>query len=307
MTPALPNGKPWIIILCWNGRNRLPLSLGSLKALRGDVEILVVDNGSIDNSLEEAALILPRAHRIQNGVNLGFAEGNNRGITFALESGATHVALLNDDMALDPGWLEALLLDETVHAGGGIWGGLVLFHDRRDRINSSGIVVDSLFRARDRDFDRPRDTAGRTEAESVIAVTGGAVLIARRVLEAIGGLDARLFAYYEDLDFCLRARHRGFDVRFVPSAVSYHLFAGSQGTRSPRRRYLLARNQMIMVGRYAPPLKAIPLLLAIALYRVLVKMPGALVSGSPGLGLAEARAAFSGLAAAFRELLTDHE
>jgi GT2 family glycosyltransferase len=294
---------PWIIVLTWNGRERLPISLRPLATLEGDHEVLVVDNGSTDGSADEARRLMPRAHVLENGRNLGFAEGNNRGIAYALQRGATHVALVNDDMALDPGWLAALLADERAHPEAGILGGRVLFLDRPDVINSTGIEVDRCLRSRDRDFDRPLAQAPTRAAGSVLAVTGGAMLIARRVLEGVGSFDGSLFAYCEDYDLCLRARARGFGVRYVPGAVSYHKFAATLGTQHPFRRYLLSRNQMIMVGRHAPALVAILLLPATALYRALLRAPAFLLSGRPGLCRAEAKAAVHGLGRGLRELI----
>lgn len=293
---------PWIVVLTWNSHDRLSISLDALARLRGAHETLVVDNGSTDGSVEEACRMLPGAHFLENGANLGFAGGNNRGISFALERGATHVALVNDDMRLDPDWLVHLLADEEGHLGGGIWGGLVRFLDRPDVVNSTGIKIDRWMRGRDRDFGRPLTEVEHRAPETVLAVTGGAMLIARRVFEQIGTFDESLFAYYEDYDLCRRARRRGFEVRYVPAAVSYHKFASSLGVQNPSRRYLLSRNQMIMVGRYGGVASAPALLIGGALYRTLIRAPLFLLAGRPGLCRAEMRAVVDGLRGGFREL-----
>lgn len=128
------------------------------------------------------------------------------------------------------------------------------------------------------------------------------MLIARRVFEQTGAFDAKLFAYYEDYDLCRRARGHGFEVRYVPRAVSYHKFASSLGRHNPSRRYLLSRNQMIMVGRYAGIGSAHALLIGTALYRMLIRGPGFLLAGRPRLFGAEARAAMDGLLGGCREL-----
>ncbi len=297
--------RPWVVVLTWNGRERLPLSLGSLAELEGEFETLVVDNGSVDGSGELARQLRPRAHVLRNDLNLGFAAGNNRGIGYALERGASHVAVLNDDMKLDPGWLLALVADERRNPAAGIWGGLILFVDRPDTVNSVGISVDWLLRVRERGFGMRRSELGEVTAGSADAVTGGAMLVARRVFERIGGFDARLFAYYEDYDFCLRARRAGFDVRFVPTAVSYHMFAGTLGEHHPRRRYFLARNQMIMVGRYARAWKAIPLLAGTTLFRILLKAPLWLLRARADLARSEVAAVIHGLPLACREMRGD--
>jgi GT2 family glycosyltransferase len=297
--------RPWVVVLTWNGRERLPLSLGSLVDLEGEFEVLVVDNGSSDGSAELARQLCPRAHLLRNDVNLGFAAGNNRGIRYALERGASHVAVINDDMKLDPGWLGALVDDGRRNPAAGIWGGMILFLDRPDVVNSAGISVDWMLRVRERGFGRPRVELGELKASSARAVTGGAMLVARCVFERIGGFDARLFAYYEDYDFCLRARRASFDVRFVPTALSYHVFAGTLGEHHPMRRYFLARNQMIMVGRYARAWKAIPLLAGTTLFRILLKAPLWLLRARADLARAELAAVTHGVPLACREMLGD--
>jgi hypothetical protein len=92
-------------------------------------------------------------------------------------------------------------------------------------------------------------------------------------------------------------------VRFVPEAVSYHRFAGSLSAGHPLRAYYLGRNQLWMVGRHAPLWNAVPLLLAGAVYRSLVKAPLLALRAQPELGAAETRAALHGLAAGAGEIV----
>ncbi len=289
--------RPWIVVLTWNGRERLSFSLPAADRLEGSPEILVVDNASHDGGAERARELLPRVHVLRNERNLGFAGGNNRGISYALERGATHVVLVNDDMALEPDWWTQISRVATREPRAAILGGLVLFVSRPDRVNSTGLVVDRFWRARDRDFDRPlaetreiRRAAWSAGSEVVTGVTGGAICLRRDLLEHVGLLDERLFAYYEDLDLCLRARANGFESRFVPAAVSHHQFAATLGVDHPKRRYLLARNHLLIARRYAPR-AAWPLIVGgTALYRLLVKAPAALLRGRADLARAELHA-----------------
>ena len=120
------------------------------------------------------------------------------------------------------------------------------------------------------------------------------MLITRNALETVGRFDATLFAYYEDFDFCVRARRAGFRIRFVPQAISWHRFAGSTGADSPLRLQLLARNHLTIIGRYAAPWLAPALLVGIATYRATVRALLRLATRQPALALAEVRGSSSG-------------
>lgn len=286
--------RPWIVVLTWNGRERLSFSLPAADRLEGSPEILLVDNASHDGSAEHARELLPRVHVLRNERNLGFAGGNNRGISYALERGASHVILVNDDMALEPDWWTQISRVATHEPQAAILGGLVLFAGPPHHVNSTGLVVDSFWRARDRDFDRPlaevceiRAASWIAGSEVVLGVTGGAICLRRDLLEQVGLLDERLFAYYEDLDLCLRAHANGFESRFVPGAVSHHQFAATLGVDHPKRRYLLARNHLLIARRYAAPAERPLIVGGTALYRLLVKAPAAFLRGRADLARAE--------------------
>ena len=289
--------------MTWNGAARLPATLGALRDLDGAFELVVVDNGSADGSAERAEALFPRAHLIRNRENLGFAPASNQGIEYALAREATHVALVNDDMRLDRRWLAEVLAEAQRDRAIGVVGGLILFDDRPDTINSTGLVRDRWWRVWDRDIGAPRSTRADLAASDVEGVCGGAMLLTRSVLERVGRLDATLFAYFEDFDFCVRARASGFRVRFVPTAVSWHAFAASTGPRSPLRARLLARNHMAIVGRYAPVTQVVPELIAIALFRSLVRAPLALGRGRGGEASAEIQGSLAGLGRGLKELV----
>jgi GT2 family glycosyltransferase len=294
--------RPWIVIAVWNAAARLPTTLGALGALDGEFDLVLVDNGSTDGSADVGSRLRPGARVLRNRVNLGFAAASNQGIDLALAHGATHVALVNDDMRLDPSWLRELLAEGERRPEAGVLGGLVLFRGRPDTINSTGLVRDAFWRVRDRDIGVARAARADLSASEVEGVSGGAMLLTRAALEAVGRLDATFFAYFEDFDFCLRARRRGFTVRFVPSALSWHDFAASTGAGNPLRERLLARNHLQTVGRWAPLPLVVPLLLGTALARILVRAPLALFAGSWALAGAEVRGGLEGVARGVREL-----
>ncbi|HYC22763.1 MAG TPA: glycosyltransferase family 2 protein [Candidatus Bathyarchaeia archaeon] len=294
--------RVWAVLAMWNAAERLPATLGALRELEGELALVAIDNASRDASVDRCRELVPAAHVVCNPVNRGFAAAANQGIEHALAEGATHVALLNDDMRLDRRWLAELLAESARDPTVGILGGLILFADRPDTVNSTGLVVDRLWRVRDRHIGEPRRALGALAACDVAGVSGGAMLITRETLEAVGRLDETLFAFYEDFDLCVRARRAGIRSRFVPRAVSWHQFAASTGTRSPLRLRLLARNHLTIIGRYAAPWLAAELIGAIALYRATVRALLWTASGDPAMAAAEIQGAASGLRRGLAEL-----
>ena len=293
---------PWLLVLTWNSSKRLHISLNALQKLKGTYQVLIVDNGSADDTAAKAAELLPQAHILKNSTNLGFAGGNNVGIRFALSKGASHVVLVNDDLALELDWLEHISEYCRRKPGSGIAGGCIRFLGKSEYVNSTGLEVDFLWRATDRDFMTLFSSVTRPSGD-VFAMTGGAMWISREVFEKIGLLDETFFAYYEDLDFCLRAKRAGFGIDYVAPAVSYHQFSGSLGENHPRRRYLLARNHLRTVGLYAPVWLAFAEIPAVLAFRILFKTFQALIKRHKGVAVAEIKGAIAGSTLAIKALV----
>src|SRR5580692_4878112 len=103
-------GANWIVILTWNGRqDTLDLLAGLTSAPVNGTRILVVDNGSVDGTLDAVKNMFPQVETLQTGENLGYAGGNNRGVDLAIESGARTVCVLNNDTIVAPGFLAPLV------------------------------------------------------------------------------------------------------------------------------------------------------------------------------------------------------
>lgn len=290
----------WIVVVNWNGAGLLPQCLSALAKLSRPAQVLVVDNGSADGSAE-VVRGFPWVKWLPLGRNAGFAEANNAGFRRALAAGARWIAMVNPDVEVEPGWLEALVAAGEAHPEAAILGGTLVFQDRPDRINSTGLVLDRLWRVSDRDFDLPLQRLARPEGP-VPGVTGGAALLRAGSLPALGLLDPGYFAYYEDADLSLRAAEQGFLCWYVPAARARHGFGKSFGPGSPRQKYWLARNHLRFAARHAPLPLAMLVLPVLALARILVKAPGELIRGRPALASAHLRGAAAGAAQAVRVL-----
>jgi GT2 family glycosyltransferase len=227
-----------IIVLTWNGRD---LTLDCLRSLEDvstpRLRIIVVDNASTDGT---ADAVRGRNDRrvtlIENAANLGFAAGNNVAIRRALDEGAEFVLLLNNDTLVAPDFVDHLLRPMLATPEVGITAPKIYFAQPRDQIWFAGGEI-SMWRGVTRHTGiRERDRGQYDREHDIDYATGCAFLARRAVFEKIGDLDAGYRAYFEDADFCVRAREAGFRIRYVPSARVWHRISASTGGQLSRKK-----------------------------------------------------------------------
>jgi len=240
------------VVLNYRAAEDTLLAVRSLEASRREVqEVLVVDNGSGDGSVELLRRHLPDVELLEAGRNLGFSGGCNLGMTEALRRGAELVLLLNGDVVLPPdalGALEDALLGE---AGAGIAGPLLLSRAWPDRVASAGMRLSSAS-GRMRHL-RHGERAPGAEAHAVRrvdGVAGCALLVRAEVLAAVGLLAEEYFFSFEDLDLCLRARRAGYSTICAAGALAYHEGGRSIGARAAARLYYGTRNHLLLAERW---------------------------------------------------------
>jgi GT2 family glycosyltransferase len=215
--------------------------------------LLVVDNGT--GALTDAAVqaAAPGAQLVVAPLNLGFAGGSNLAIRRALEAGAEHVLLLNNDATLEPGALGELVRVARSAPRIAAVGAKVLsaadpgtLWAAWGRVTWRAALVELVGQG---EPDGPRFG----EVRDADWVSGCAMLLAREALETIGLLDEEFFAYHEDVDWCTTARARGFRIVFAPAARVRHRGSGSLGGRGPANpvRYLSARNTILYARKHA--------------------------------------------------------
>jgi len=215
-------------------------------------KVVVVDNGSKDGSVEFVEFHYPNIHLIRNEKNLGFAEGNNVGIRFALSQGADYVVLLNNDTRVEPDFLTHLIQRGEEEKEIGVLGGKVLMYFDPRIINSTGVNLNQFAYGWDRDFGEEVLRINRDRGE-VLAVTGCLMAIKREVFGKIGLLDPKYFAYYEDVDFCIRVwKETHFRVEYVPESVIYHKYSASIAEGSLLKKYLMIKNQYRIFFKHYP-------------------------------------------------------
>jgi len=204
------------------------------------VEILVVDNGSKDNSIEKISKQFPQIEIISLPQNLGFAGGYNEGIKHALKSDASHICILNNDTVIEP---------ETIHylmtSNWDVAVPKILFYNKPTYIWSAGarwrafppgVVMIG--------FQQP-DGKRYTSPQRLEYATACALLIRRHVLESVGGFDLEFTNYMEDYDFAHRVNEAGFKMGFVPDAQVFHKVSQTLGEYSPQRWKYQGKNTVL--------------------------------------------------------------
>lgn len=224
-------------VVNWNTRDLLDACLASIYQVRGafQIEILVADNASEDGSADMVRQKYPEVILVETGDNLGFARGHEP--LFARSQGRYHV-LVNSDVQLRPGCLEALdgcmrgdaeigvlgcrLVDQAGRTQPGCRRFPNLWFQLLDASGLNRVFPRSRFwnGYKMGDFDHEHDRA-------VDQVMGSLFLIRRAVVDEVGALDTGFFMYYEEVDYCLRAKNKGWKVFYTASASVYHEGGGS--------------------------------------------------------------------------------
>lgn len=250
--PAVMQPLVYVIVINWNGREHLPSCLGSLAGLSyGNAKIVLVDNGSTDGSAEYVRANFPGVTVLQNRTNAGFAAGNNRGMAYAMEQGAEFIALLNNDMEVDPAWLTALVDAAGGDLSIGACAPALFYFDNRDIIQGIGVCLNRIGLTWDY-LNGRYDAPDLPVAPEVVAACGGAFFVRAAALRAAGLFDPAYFIYLEDVDLSLRIRARGYRIVTVPAARAYHKVSATMRENSPRKNYLTLRNRVMLILKCFP-------------------------------------------------------
>jgi N-acetylglucosaminyl-diphospho-decaprenol L-rhamnosyltransferase len=205
--------------------------------------VVIVDNGSEDDSVALARRELPEVRVVALGENLGFGRAINRAVA---EVAGDPIVLLNNDAVPEPRFLEALLdgLGEGIDSVAGV----LLQERERELIDSAGVVADTTLMGFDYLHGEPAEAAA--DAQAPLGPTGGAALYRRSAFEAVGGFDERIFLYYEDLDLALRMAAQGSRCALAPEARALHAYSASLGAASARKYEWTGWSRGYMLRRY---------------------------------------------------------
>jgi hypothetical protein len=205
--------------------------------------VYLVDNGSIDGSVQFVGRHYPTVKVIRFERNLGFAEGYNRAVASIEEE---HVVFLNNDVEVEGSWLAELKLGlETSTDRLAACGSKILFYDNRSLVNHAGGMLAPIGSGIDLGFMMP-DKPDGCRQRFVGCVSGASMIMPRLVFLRLGGFDADFFAYFEDVDLCWRAWLAGYRVAFRPSSRVYHKLSATMGPfQKPERLFFGERNRLL--------------------------------------------------------------
>ena len=258
-----------IIIVQYNNSRHTHTAIESFRKHHVyNYEIILVDNGSTDNSISQFNKNFHRDKRIviiKNGANLGYVEGNNSGIRYAIEHSFDYVLIINNDVLVKRDFLEILLKRANAIPGTGIFGPKIYFapgfeyhHDRYSekqrgkiiwsvggRIDWSNIIGSNIGIDQ---FDQGQ--FDQIKQSTIDFISGCCLLVKTTVFKKIGLFDQRYFLFLEDADFCQRAKKAGFQISVVPQSIIWHLNSQTTGAGSHLHDYFLTRNRLLFGFTY---------------------------------------------------------
>ncbi len=238
-----------VVIPNWNGKRYLEVCLESLRRQSyRDFEIIVVDNGSTDGSVEFVRRAFPEVRLLGFERNKGFSAAANMGIR---ASGGDYVALLNNDTEADPGWLEELKKGLDSRGDVGFCASKVMFYDQRGVVNSAGDAMSVTAYPRCIGNREP-DSEEFRRVREVFGASAAAALYRKRMLYHVGLFDEDYFAYYEDVDLSFRGQLAGYRCLYIPTAVVYHRGSATTGESSDFVLFHLERNVLFNMIKDMP-------------------------------------------------------
>ena len=238
--------QPLIVTVILNTNKRAD-TLACLASLAQNTyanhKIIVLDNASSDGSPEAIRTDYPDVQLIGLTQNLGYAGNNNVGIKAAQAQGADWVFVLNEDTTLAPNCIADLVTAGERDPKIGIVGPLVYHHNEPELIQSAGGQMDRHLNIWHRGQNQ-KDTGQFATTDTMEWISGCAILLRRQVIEQVGMLDERFFYYWEETEWCLRARKAGWRIVHVPTAKLWHKGVQRDYQPKPSVTYYNTRNRL---------------------------------------------------------------
>lgn len=242
-----------VVILNWNGRSFLEKFLSSVcRSTYGNLQLVLADNASTDDSVAFVAEHYPQIRIIQNPRNDGFAGGYNDALQHVQ---ADIYVLLNQDVEVEPGWIEpvvALMQQDTKIAACQPKMRAYKDPDEFEYAGAAGGWMDILGYTFCRGrilYTTEKDNGQYDDVKDIFWATGAALFIRSACYHQVGGFDRDFFAHMEEVDLCWRLQRAGYRICYCPDSRVFHVGGGSLPQGNPRKLYLNFRNNLMMLWK----------------------------------------------------------
>lgn len=257
------------VVVNWNGfkdTKECLLSLGNLKLNKNiEHEIIVVDNGSTDDSVTEIKKLKGNFELLESKHNLGFAGGNNFGIKHAIQNRADYILALNNDTIVDPYLIADLVEVAESEKDAGVMSPKIYFAHgyefHKDKYKNADLGKVIWYAGGDIDWDNVYgsnhgvdevDKGQHDKLSDTDFATGAAMFMNVTALKKVGMFDEQYFLYLEDVDLSIRMKRMGWKVMYAPTPKLWHKVSQSSGIGSGLNDYFLTRNRLMFGMKYAP-------------------------------------------------------
>lgn len=252
----MESSQPLVVTVILN-TNRKVDTLEALQSLSESTypeqKIIVLDNASTDGSIAAIQQSYPDVEVIELAQNLGYAGNNNVGIRAALEAGAEWVLVLNEDTVLAPDCLEQMVKLGEQDPQIGIVGPMVYHFNEPQIIQSAGGKMTPGWVSVHLSQNE-LDSGQYPDPHEVDWISGCAIMVRKAVIEQVGMIDARFFYYWEETEWCLRAREAGWKIFHHPQAHLWHKGVQRDYSPGPNVTYYSTRNRLLMLSAHHAPL-----------------------------------------------------
>jgi GT2 family glycosyltransferase len=242
-----------VVILNWNRMDDTLECVDSIyRSSYTDLDVIVVDNGSDDGTVTALQDQFQGICIIKNEKNIGYAEGNNRGIKAAIKQNVNYILVLNNDTLVDPSAIEILVNTYQCYPNAGILSPLILWYPDQHKIwfaGSKWIPETATF---------IHIGSGQNESDLQLTspvhtdyASGCALFFNTSVVDQIGYFDPRFFLTWEETNWCFRAKRLGYSPMLVPESRVLHKVSSSfeGGWRGPRYQYYYTRNRLLWIEK----------------------------------------------------------
>jgi GT2 family glycosyltransferase len=269
VSPLTHHPRVSVITLNWNNQEVTCDLLRSIKQFNTyrDIEIIVVDNASTEDPTNAFLSVLPTAKVIRNSSNLGFSAGNNVGIRQAT---GDYLFLVNNDTEFTPYLIEGLIETFNGFPDAGVVCPKFHYFFAKGTIEYAGYNPVNIFTGRNSMIGcREKDEGQYNAVKETNYAHGGGMMVSRKVIEEVGLMPEDFFLYYEELDWSVKIKKKGFKIYYQPASLIYHKESMTTGKMSPLKTFYLTRNRILFMRRNVP----IPGLSVFILYLIFFTIP----------------------------------